>query len=84
MPANAQDGLTNEERANRARLIAAIKALATCVKPGAILSLTETPQRGTYTSGVPYNAQTRTITFVVDADAYDLGHNPQGVVRKPA
>lgn len=82
MPAaNAQDGLTNEERARRARLIAAIRALATCVNVGAIASLTEEPMTGVYASGVPFDQQTRTVTFVVNADRYDLGFNPQGVER---
>jgi len=81
MPANTRDGQTNEERAKRARLTAAVKALAACVNQGAILSLTEEPMKGVYASGVPYGEQTRTVTFVVSADAYDLGFNPQGIER---
>lgn len=84
MAANAQDGMTNEERAKKSRAVAAIRALAACVNQGAIHSLIEEPMTGVYAAGVPYNAQTRTVTFVVNADAYDLGFNPQGVERPRA
>lgn len=83
MPANAQDGLTNEERTQRARFVAAIRSLASCANIGALESLTVEPAQGVYASGIPYDAQTRTVTFVVNADAFDLGHNPQGVERPP-
>ena len=56
-----------------------IKALARLVNHDGIISATEDPARGTYAGDLPFNQQSRTVTFEVRADLYDDAHMPQGV-----
>ena len=53
-----------------------IEALRLYVEGGGELTVEEEPRRGSYSSDVPLEQQTRTITFTVNAKRYDAPVRP--------
>jgi hypothetical protein len=71
MPANAEGGLTPEERVRRNRIALIVQALVGSYRADAILTASEDPTRGVYRPDEPWKQQVRTVVITVRASVDD-------------